>query len=111
MSHFVITGAKCGTTQGASAANRREINDLTQDQQQFSLYCTSRLSVSHFRCIYRQAVPLALERLRCFRHHQSNELSHFAVGGIHGLAFVPWDGSGGSNPVQESVALIVLCFS
>jgi hypothetical protein len=28
MSHFVITGEKGGTTQGASAANRREINDL-----------------------------------------------------------------------------------
>ena len=41
MSQFVITGAKGGTTQGAPAANRREareINDLIQDQQQFSLY-------------------------------------------------------------------------
>jgi hypothetical protein len=38
MSHTVITGAKGGSTQGASAANRREIHDLIKDKEQFSLY-------------------------------------------------------------------------
>ena len=38
MSHFVITGAQGGATQGAVAPNRREINDLIKDTDQFSLY-------------------------------------------------------------------------
>ena len=38
MSHFVITGANGGHTQGASAPNRLEINDLIKDGDQFSLY-------------------------------------------------------------------------
>jgi tyrosinase len=38
MSHFVISGAKGGSTQGASAPNRLEINDLINNGDQFSLY-------------------------------------------------------------------------
>jgi tyrosinase len=38
MSHYLVTGAKGGATQGAVAPNRREINDLIADKDQFSLY-------------------------------------------------------------------------
>ena len=38
MSHVLITGAQGGATQGAVAPNRREINDLIKDSDQFSLY-------------------------------------------------------------------------
>ena len=38
MSHFVITGGTGGTTAGAAAPNRLEINTLIQNQEQFSLY-------------------------------------------------------------------------
>jgi tyrosinase len=38
MSHFLITGGKGGATQGAVAPNRREIKDLIDDTDQFSLY-------------------------------------------------------------------------
>jgi tyrosinase len=38
MSHFIVTGGQGGQTQGADAPNRREINDLVQDNHQFSLY-------------------------------------------------------------------------
>ena len=31
---------------------------------------------------------------------QSDPLSHFGVGGIHGLPYVQWEGSGGTRPVQ-----------
>ena len=33
---------------------------------------------------------------------QSNTISHFSIGGIHGLPFQQWDGSGGTQPVQGS---------
>ena len=38
MSHYLISGAQGGQTQGAVAPNRREINDLVRDTVQFSLY-------------------------------------------------------------------------
>ena len=38
MSHYLITGAQGGSTQGAVAPNRREINDLISDKVSFSLY-------------------------------------------------------------------------
>lgn len=38
MSHFVITGGTGGTTAGAAAPNRLEINTLIQNPKQFSLY-------------------------------------------------------------------------
>ena len=38
MTHFLVSGAQGGSTQGAVAPNRREINDLIKDTDQFSLY-------------------------------------------------------------------------
>lgn len=37
-----------------------------------------------------------------FSTPQSNPLSHFGIGGIHGMPFVPWEGVGGDSPVQGS---------
>ncbi|KAH9988364.1 common central domain of tyrosinase-domain-containing protein [Russula vinacea] len=82
MSHVVITGAQGGQTQGAVAPNRLEINDLIKNQDLFSLYIQ------------------ALTAL--FETSQSNQLSHFGVGGIHGLPYVQWEGSGGTSPVHGS---------
>jgi tyrosinase len=82
MSHFVITGGQGGMTQGAAAPNRREINDLIQDKQSFSLYIQALIAM--------QSTP------------QPNTISHFSIGGIHGLPFQQWDGSGGTQPVQGS---------
>ena len=31
---------------------------------------------------------------------QTNPLSHFGIGGIHGLPYVQWEGAGGTSPVQ-----------
>ncbi|KAH9986652.1 tyrosinase [Russula vinacea] len=82
MSHVIITGAQGGQTQGAVAPNRLEINDLIKNQDLFSLYIQ------------------ALTAL--FETSQSNQLSHFGVGGIHGLPYVQWEGSGGTSPVHGS---------
>jgi len=82
MSHFVITGAKGGTTQGAAAPNRLEINDLIKNREQFSLYIQALVRV--------HATP------------QSQSISHFSIGGIHGLPYVPWEGAGGTRPVSGS---------
>lgn len=38
---FIITGAKGGSTAGADAPNRLEINDLVKNEEQFSLYIQS----------------------------------------------------------------------
>ena len=59
MSHFVITGGKGGMTQGAPAPNRREINDLIQDQQSFSLYIQA-LSKPLSGCTYHVTGTLTL---------------------------------------------------
>jgi tyrosinase len=82
MSHVVISGAQGGATQGAVAPNRREINDLIKDSDQFSLYIQ------------------ALNAM--FNTPQTNQLSHFGIGGIHGLPYVQWEGSGSTRPVQGS---------
>jgi len=37
-----------------------------------------------------------------FNTPQSNQLSQFGIGGIHGLPYVQWEGSGGNSPVQGS---------
>jgi tyrosinase len=37
-----------------------------------------------------------------FATPQSNPLSHFSIGGIHGLPYVSWEGAGGNRPVQGS---------
>lgn len=48
MTHFLVSGAQGGSTQGAVAPNRREINDLIKDTDQFSLYIQA-LSKSAFK--------------------------------------------------------------
>ncbi|TFK38415.1 tyrosinase [Crucibulum laeve] len=75
--HFVISGIT-----GAGAPNRREINDLVKDERQFSLYIQ------------------ALQRM--YDDSQDNTLSYFQVGGIHGLPFIPWDNSTGSQPFNPN---------
>jgi tyrosinase len=37
-----------------------------------------------------------------FNTPQSDQLSQFGIGGIHGLPYVQWEGSGGNRPVQGS---------
>lgn len=82
MSHFVITGANGGIQQGAAAPNRIEINDFVKQTEPFSLYI--------------QALNVM------FKTPQSKSTSHFSIGGIHGLPYVQWEGSGSSRPVQGS---------
>lgn len=38
MSHYLVTGATGGSTSGAAAPNRLEINDFVKQEDQFSLY-------------------------------------------------------------------------
>ncbi|KAK0223503.1 photo-regulated tyrosinase [Armillaria fumosa] len=80
MSRFIITGAKGGNTQGADAPNRLEINKLVKVQDQFSLYIQ------------------ALDAM--YSEQQSNDISFFGIGGIHGLPYIQWDGSGSTKPVS-----------
>ncbi|SJL09926.1 related to Tyrosinase [Armillaria ostoyae] len=82
MSHVIITGAKGGNTQGADAPNRLEINVLVKKQDQFSLYIQ------------------ALDAM--YSEQQGNDISFFGIGGIHGLPYVRWAGSGGIEPVPGS---------
>ena len=37
-----------------------------------------------------------------FEASQDNFVSHFGIGGIHGLPYVQWDGAGGTQPVSGS---------
>ncbi|KAH9980088.1 tyrosinase [Lactifluus volemus] len=74
MPHFLITGARGGQTKSAAAPSRREINDLINDAHQFTLYIRA-LNAMH-------------------EDSQSKITSHFGIGGIHGLPYVPWDGAG-----------------
>ncbi|VDC02339.1 unnamed protein product [Peniophora sp. CBMAI 1063] len=81
MSYIIVTGPRGGNTAGADAPNRLDINDLVKIEDQFSLYV--------------QAIA------RMYADDQSQLVSHFQIGGIHGLPYVAWDGSGGkegSNP-------------
>ncbi|KAG8900652.1 hypothetical protein FRB99_005831 [Tulasnella sp. 403] len=84
MTHTVtVTGAPYSPPPGTTSNQppvRREINDLVGDQKQFSLYIQ------------------ALQRME--DDTQSDVLSHFQIGGIHGLPYVQWDGSGGTRPVS-----------
>ncbi|KAF8263972.1 tyrosinase [Lactarius quietus] len=82
MSHIVITGAQGGIQQGAIAPNRLEINDLIKSTQLFSLYIQALTAM--------------------FQTSQSDPISHFGIGGIHGLPYVQWEGSGGAKPVKGS---------
>jgi tyrosinase len=80
MSHYLVTGASGGATAGATAPNRLEINDFVKQQDQFSLY------VQALQFIYSGK-------------SQSEIDSFFQIGGIHGLPYIPWDGSG-TKPVD-----------
>jgi tyrosinase len=82
MSHFIITGAQGGIQQGAAAPNRIEIYDFVQATQPFSLYIQALIAM--------------------FQTPQSNSISHFSIGGIHGLPYAQWEGSGGAHPVKGS---------
>ena len=37
-----------------------------------------------------------------FNASQSDQTSHFGIGGIHGLPYVQWEGAGGTHPVKGS---------
>jgi hypothetical protein len=66
MSRFIVTGAKGGSTQGAVAPNRREINDLVKDKVQFSLYVQA-LSKPLSGCAHHPTGLLTPKQLRCIR--------------------------------------------
>ncbi|KAJ3896545.1 tyrosinase [Lentinula edodes] len=80
MSHYLVTGATGGSTSGAAAPNRLEINDFVKQEDQFSLY------IQALQYIYSSK-------------SQDDIDSFFQIGGIHGLPYVPWDGAG-NNPVD-----------
>ncbi|KAJ7775767.1 tyrosinase [Mycena maculata] len=79
MSKYIVAGAKGGSTQGAAAPNRIEINDFVKIEDQFSLYIQ------------------ALQKI--YGQNQPDVDSFFSIAGIHGLPYQPWDGSG-SNAVD-----------
>jgi len=67
MSHTIVTGAKGGSTQGAAAPNRLEINVLIKNKEQFSLYIQA-LSKPPPR-LYRPIMsPLTSTQESCIRH-------------------------------------------
>ncbi|KAF9005143.1 tyrosinase [Cyathus striatus] len=71
---FVITGVVGGSP------NRLEINDFVRQEKQFSLYIQ------------------ALQKI--YSRDQSETLSFFQVGGIHGVPYVPWNDSTGPKPLD-----------
>ncbi|KAJ7711400.1 tyrosinase [Mycena metata] len=81
MSKFIVTGAKGGSTQGAAAPNRIEINDFVKIEDKFSLY------IQALQHIYGQQQP--------------DVNSFFSMAGIHGLPYQPWDGAG-DQPVDPT---------
>ncbi|KAL0564746.1 hypothetical protein V5O48_017294 [Marasmius crinis-equi] len=81
MSRYLVTGAKGGVTQGADAPNRLEINEFVKNDAYFSLY------VQALQSIYKKP--------------QSEIDSFFQIGGIHGLPYISWDGSG-SQPADPN---------
>ncbi|KIK59858.1 hypothetical protein GYMLUDRAFT_44328 [Collybiopsis luxurians FD-317 M1] len=79
MSHYLVTGATGDHTAG-TPPNRLEINDFVKKEDHFSLYI------------------LALQSIYSGKS-QSEIDSFFQIGGIHGLPYISWDGSG-SEPVD-----------
>ncbi|KAJ6502787.1 tyrosinase [Mycena vitilis] len=80
MSKYIVIGAKGGSLpQGVAAPNRIEINDFVKIEDQFSLYIQ------------------ALQHM--YAQKQEDVDSFFAIAGIHGLPYQPWDGSG-AKPVD-----------
>ncbi|EJF63238.1 photo-regulated tyrosinase [Dichomitus squalens LYAD-421 SS1] len=82
MSHFLITGARGGSTQGALAPNRLEINDFIKNEEMFSLYI--------------QALGVMSKST------QEDLISFFQIGGIHGLPYISWDGAGQDDPAEQA---------
>ncbi|KAG8960488.1 hypothetical protein FRC00_000212, partial [Tulasnella sp. 408] len=78
MSHIIVTGVppdpNAPNPSENAAAPRLEINNLIADEKQFSLYIQG------------------LQRM--YDTPQTEGASHFQLGGIHGLPFRPWEGSG-----------------
>jgi tyrosinase len=103
MSHIVITGAQGGETKGAVAPNRLEINDLIkpENHDMFSLYIQA-LSKPLFRLYLTSNQHIDLQTAAMFDASQSDPVSHFGIGGIHGLPYARWEGSGDTNPVPGS---------
>ncbi|KAJ7264514.1 tyrosinase [Mycena haematopus] len=89
---YIITGAKGGTPpQGAAAPNRIEIHDFVQIADQFSLY------IQALRRFVHRLVHTAEQ---IYGQDQGDIASFFSIGGIHGLPYQEWDGSG-DQPVDS----------
>ncbi|KAH9889909.1 tyrosinase [Cubamyces lactineus] len=82
MSHFIVTGPVGGSTEGALAPNRLEINDFIKNDKFFSLYI--------------QALDII------YNLKQEELISFFQIGGIHGLPYIAWDGAGADDPAEAS---------
>jgi tyrosinase len=95
MSHVIISG---GSTPGGGTPNRLEINTLIQDQVQFSLYIQA-LSKLLFWTYLLPNRFIDGRTDAMFARPSSDPLSHFSIGGIHGLPYVQWEGAGGTSPV------------
>ncbi|KAG9029812.1 hypothetical protein FS837_003464 [Tulasnella sp. UAMH 9824] len=76
--HAVITGVPRTGTE-TTPPTRREINDFVKDNMQFSLF------IQALQAMYQTS--------------QQDGLSHFQIGGIHGLPYQQWETSGGDQPV------------
>ncbi|KAF9069697.1 tyrosinase [Rhodocollybia butyracea] len=81
MSHYLVTGVTGGSSTAGGAPNRLEIHDFVKQEDQFSLY------IQALQFIYSGK-------------SQDEVDSFFQIGGIHGLPYIPWDGSG-SKPVDS----------
>jgi tyrosinase len=102
MSHVVITGAQGGSTAGAVAPNRLEINDFVkpENSDQFSLFIQA-LSKSSF--VLHLSTSLSIDCRTSdvlYGTDQQESLSHFGLGGIHGIPYQAWEGAGGNEPVE-----------
>ncbi|KAI0270057.1 tyrosinase [Gloeopeniophorella convolvens] len=71
----IVTGA-------GGVSNRIEINDFVKIEDKFSLYIQA-LSVMS-------------------KESQEDPISHFQIGGIHGLPYTQWQGAGGKDQVEGS---------
>ena len=101
MSHVIITGGQGGSTEGAVAPNRLEINDLIKDGDQFSLYIQA-LSKPPFRLYLAFNESIDLQTVAIYDKPQDDSVSHFSIGGIHGVPYVRWEGAGDTSPIPGS---------
>ncbi|KAJ6568852.1 hypothetical protein B0H19DRAFT_1373291 [Mycena capillaripes] len=79
MSHVLVVGAT--PPPNGSTPNRLEINTFVNNAAHFSLFIQ------------------ALTQVMSQSQADPSFTSYFQMGGIHGLPFIPWSGSGGVNPV------------